>query len=83
MPRWNILQAAQPVFCAVGSCAVIPYIIAAGIKEVEIRTVLTCNTVNGVCQKCYGRNLATGMLLKLVKLLVLWVLNQLVNLVLS
>ena len=35
-------------------------IINAGIKEVEIRTTLTCNTVNGVCQKCYGRNLATG-----------------------
>ncbi len=35
-------------------------IIKAGIKEVEIRTTLTCNTANGVCQKCYGRNLATG-----------------------
>ena len=35
-------------------------IIAAGIKEVEIRTTLTCNTLNGVCKKCYGRNLATG-----------------------
>ncbi len=37
-------------------------IIAAGITEVEIRTCLTCNTVNGVCKKCYGRNLATGNL---------------------
>ena len=35
-------------------------IIDAGIKEVEIRTTLTCNTSHGVCQKCYGRNLATG-----------------------
>jgi len=35
-------------------------IVKAGIKEVEIRTTLTCDTVNGVCQKCYGRNLATG-----------------------
>ncbi len=35
-------------------------IIAAGIKEVEIRNTLTCNTVSGVCKKCYGRNLATG-----------------------
>ena len=35
-------------------------IIAAGIKEVEIRSVLACNSVNGVCMKCYGRNLATG-----------------------
>ncbi len=39
-------------------------IIAAGIEEVEIRTTLTCNTVNGVCQKCYGRNLATGNLVE-------------------
>ena len=35
-------------------------IINAGIKSVKIRSVLTCNTVNGVCQHCYGRNLATG-----------------------
>ena len=40
-------------------------IIDAGITEVEIRTVLTCNTVNGVCQKCYGRNLATGNLVEI------------------
>ena len=39
-------------------------IVAAGIKEVEIRTTLTCNTQNGVCQKCYGRNLATGNLVE-------------------
>ena len=35
-------------------------VIAAGIEEVEIRTVLTCRTDHGVCCKCYGRNLATG-----------------------
>ena len=40
-------------------------IIAAGITEVEIRTTLTCNTVNGVCQKCYGRNLATGNIVEI------------------
>jgi len=32
----------------------------AGIEEVEIRSVLTCETRSGVCCKCYGRNLATG-----------------------
>ncbi len=32
----------------------------AGIEEVEIRTVLTCRSKHGVCQKCYGRNLADG-----------------------
>ena len=31
----------------------------------EIRTTLTCNTVNGVCQKCYGKNLATGNLVEI------------------
>ena len=40
-------------------------IVKAGIKEVEIRTTLTCNTSNGVCQKCYGRNLATGNLVEI------------------
>ena len=35
-------------------------IVAAGIEEVEIRSILTCNTEKGVCRKCYGRNLATG-----------------------
>lgn len=35
-------------------------IIAAGIEEVEVRSVLTCETKHGVCVKCYGRNLATG-----------------------
>ncbi len=35
-------------------------IISAGVEEVEIRTLLTCGCPNGVCQKCYGRNLATG-----------------------
>lgn len=32
------------------------------IEEVEIRSVLTCESKNGVCAKCYGRNLATGKL---------------------
>ncbi len=32
----------------------------AGITEVKIRTVLTCETKHGVCQKCYGRNLTDG-----------------------
>jgi len=35
-------------------------IIEAGIDEAVIRSVFTCNTKHGVCQKCYGRNLATG-----------------------
>ena len=39
-------------------------IVKAGIKTVTIRSVLTCNSVNGVCQHCYGRNLATGNLVE-------------------
>ncbi|MFU0791313.1 MAG: DNA-directed RNA polymerase subunit beta' [Virgibacillus proomii] len=35
-------------------------ITALGIEEVTIRSAFTCNTKHGVCQKCYGRNLATG-----------------------
>ncbi|HMC99192.1 MAG TPA: DNA-directed RNA polymerase subunit beta', partial [Ferruginibacter sp.] len=34
----------------------------AGIEFVEIRSVLTCESKRGVCVKCYGRNLASGML---------------------
>jgi len=36
----------------------------AGIEEVEIRSVLTCETRNSVCAKCYGRNLATGRMVQ-------------------
>ena len=36
----------------------------AGIKSVIIRSILTCKAENGVCQKCYGRNLATGNLVE-------------------
>ncbi len=39
-------------------------IIKAGITKVEIRSVLTCKSEGGVCQKCYGRNLATGNLVE-------------------
>ena len=39
-------------------------IVKAGVEEVEIRTILTCGCANGVCQKCYGRNLATGNLVE-------------------
>ncbi len=45
--------------------AIADKIIKAGIKAVEIRTVLTCRTPHGVCQKCYGRNLATGNLVEI------------------
>ena len=34
------------------------------IEEVEIRSVLTCETKVGGCAKCYGRNLATGRMVQ-------------------
>ena len=34
------------------------------IEQVEIRSVLTCESRKGVCAKCYGRNLATGRLVE-------------------
>ena len=37
---------------------------AAGIETVEIRSVLTCESKHGVCQKCYGRNLATAKMVQ-------------------
>ena len=35
-------------------------LITAGVQEVRIRSVLTCETASGVCAKCYGRDLARG-----------------------
>lgn len=32
----------------------------AGIEEVAIRSVLTCESEEGICSKCYGRDLASG-----------------------
>ncbi len=36
----------------------------AGIEEVEIRSVLTCESPMGVCAKCYGRSLASGKMVQ-------------------
>jgi len=35
------------------------------VEKVKIRSVLTCESKHGVCKACYGRNLATGALVKL------------------
>ncbi len=34
------------------------------VEQVEIRSVLTCESRKGVCAKCYGRNLATGRMVQ-------------------
>ncbi len=36
------------------------HIVKVGMKEVKIRSVLTCRTRHGVCARCYGKNMATG-----------------------
>ncbi|HZF01683.1 MAG TPA: DNA-directed RNA polymerase subunit beta'', partial [Methylomirabilota bacterium] len=36
-----------------------------GIDRMRIRSVLTCESKHGICKHCYGRNLATGALVKL------------------
>jgi len=37
-------------------------LVAAGVEEVSVRSVLTCDAKTGTCAKCYGRSLATGKL---------------------
>ncbi len=39
-------------------------IVDAGIEQVEIRSLFSCETKDGVCVHCYGRNLATGDMVK-------------------
>jgi DNA-directed RNA polymerase subunit beta' len=35
-------------------------IVDTGIQKVKIRSALTCESIRGICTKCYGKNLATG-----------------------
>ncbi|MBO5928315.1 MAG: DNA-directed RNA polymerase subunit beta', partial [Clostridia bacterium] len=35
-------------------------IVAAGIEEVEIRSVFTCKSKTGICAKCYGKNMSNN-----------------------
>ena len=69
--------AAKPVYGKVGSKKVLlvnkgclidgdiaDQIVKAGIKEVEVRTNLTCNAPVGVCIKCYGSDLSTNGLVE-------------------
>jgi DNA-directed RNA polymerase subunit beta' len=37
---------------------------ASGVERVRIRSVLTCESKHGICASCYGRNLATGGMIK-------------------
>ena len=44
--------------------AIAEQISALPIEQVEIRSVLTCESKKGVCAKCYGRNLSTGKMVQ-------------------
>ena len=35
-------------------------LIGAGVTSIKIRSILTCESKQGVCTKCYGANLANG-----------------------
>jgi len=37
----------------------------AGVKQVKIRSIFTCKCKDGICQKCYGTDLASGKLVKI------------------
>ena len=37
-------------------------LLAAGVNNIKVRSVLTCESAVGVCAVCYGRSLATGLL---------------------
>ena len=37
-------------------------VVNAGVTQAYIRNTFTCESTNGVCRKCYGRNMATGKL---------------------
>ena len=40
-------------------------IIGSGLAQVRVRSVLTCISREGVCRRCYGRNLATGKVVEI------------------
>lgn len=40
-------------------------IVSAGIESVEVKSPLTCKIKKGICQSCYGKNLATGDLINI------------------
>jgi len=37
----------------------------AGIKEIKVRSVLTCRAEHGICVKCYGKDMASGKLVNI------------------
>ena len=59
-PKTKIIQANHEVDEIKGK-----EIDASGVEKVKIRSVLTCEAKYGICRNCYGRNLATGAVVKM------------------
>jgi DNA-directed RNA polymerase subunit beta' len=61
----DVLDAKGGVLAAAGidlGDVVIDALFAAGVDQVKVRSVLTCDSKVGTCARCYGRSLATGKL---------------------
>jgi len=61
----DAVDAAGNVVAAAGSDVgdvLIEQLLAAGVNNIKVRSVLTCESAVGVCAVCYGRSLATGLL---------------------
>jgi DNA-directed RNA polymerase subunit beta' len=61
----DAVDAAGKVVAAAGSDVgdvLIEQLLAAGVNNIKVRSVLTCESAVGVCAVCYGRSLATGLL---------------------
>ncbi|MFM9876350.1 MAG: DNA-directed RNA polymerase subunit beta' [Rhodoglobus sp.] len=61
----DAVDAKGKVIAAAGSDigdVLIDLLITAGVEQVKVRSVLTCESAVGVCAVCYGRSLATGLL---------------------
>src|SRR5699024_8740703 len=54
-------EEAAPAGSEVGD-VLIAQMVAAGVRKIKIRSVLTCDSAVGTCAQCYGRSLATGQL---------------------
>ncbi|MCC6792660.1 MAG: DNA-directed RNA polymerase subunit beta', partial [Thermomicrobiales bacterium] len=39
-------------------------VIQSGVEKLQVRSVMACEAVHGVCRACYGRNLASGELVE-------------------
>jgi len=61
----DAVDAAGKVIAAAGADVgdvLLDTLLASGVHNIKVRSVLTCESAVGVCAVCYGRSLATGLL---------------------